>query len=625
MKRLLVALAVTAAILVLAVIFITKRASHSSRIAELLPAETVALIHLPDIPRSRDRWTKTALYQIAHEPEVLAFLERPESKIPQRSKIDDRVAQVKRIDPREAFIAVTAITDANVPKVIAGFSYHGKKTDVDALLAELRKTAQRIAPAGKSDIIKSGANEIETFTNGQTTFAASFKEDWFFLTDDLDLMKNTLDRFDGKSPSALRDNVDFRAAVSQMPIDFDALTFVQMQTLADRLVTLISAANPSNSDAHQFDELKKIHAFAGTTKMEGENMRDTMFVLKSDVPKRDTMGEDGMAVTSANTLLYYAALLVKPANFQMPNMAALNALGYAQFIQPLMTSFNAKGLTADDFWTAFGPEISVIADWPAASQIPAPLVALDVHDKAKAQSFLDAVSQTGWTRQDVDGTPFYQFPAGGFAMVQIAPTLAITDKFVLLGLNFDAVKSAVARSRSTDARLDKQAAFTKAADMVKKPTLGFAYIDARTLFERIYGPLRPFAMMWAAFIKGSSDYVDVSKLPATETISKHLGQIVYSARSLDNGVLSESVGPVTMTQAMFGLGIGAGAAAVPLLQKQMAHPNGALMPQTAPSPAMSATGMSPAPAAPPAAPMPPAPPAAPAPAAMPSAQPLVTP
>ena len=45
--------------------------------AALLPAETVVLASIPDLPRTAARWQKTILAKIGAEPEMKAFLERP--------------------------------------------------------------------------------------------------------------------------------------------------------------------------------------------------------------------------------------------------------------------------------------------------------------------------------------------------------------------------------------------------------------------------------------------------------------------------------------------------------------------------------------------------------------------
>src|SRR5450432_4540667 len=94
--------------------------------AELVPADTVLFFQLPDIGETRSRWKKTALYQIAHEPEMQAFLARPKSKLPQADSVRSNVDRALNLDPQEAFVALTSATEST-PKLVAGISFHGKK------------------------------------------------------------------------------------------------------------------------------------------------------------------------------------------------------------------------------------------------------------------------------------------------------------------------------------------------------------------------------------------------------------------------------------------------------------------------------------------------------------------
>lgn len=53
-------------------------------------------------------------------------------------------------------------------------------------------------------------------------------------------------------------------------------------------------------------------------------------------------------------------------------------------------------------------------------------------------------------------------------------------------------------------------------------------------------------LMSAAFMPAMSDYVDVTKLPPAETVTKHLSPIVLSQRYERDGYVTESIGPVTL-------------------------------------------------------------------------------
>ena len=53
--------------------------------------------------------------------------------------------------------------------------------------------------------------------------------------------------------------------------------------------------------------------------------------------------------------------------------------------------------------------------------------------------------------------------------------------------------------------------------------------------------------------------VDVNKLPDTETISRHLNPILYTNRQVADGMLIESSGPITLSQAVMLIAGGVGA------------------------------------------------------------------
>ena len=103
-----------------------------------------------------------------------------------------------------------------------------------------------------------------------------------------------------------------------------------------------------------------------------------------------------------------------------------------------------------------------------------------------------------------------------------------------------------------------------------KPNLAMTFIDTKPLFERTYTTLKPLAMFGAAFAGPQlNDFIDLGKLPDGEAVAKHLSPIILSEKSDDQGILVESVGPVTFIQASAGLGVIAGAAAAPMLQQRL--------------------------------------------------------
>jgi len=131
----------------------------------------------------------------------------------------------------------------------------------------------------------------------------------------------------------------------------------------------------------------------------------------------------------------------------------------------------------------------------------------------------------------------------------------------------DALKRGAMRYDGHGAGLEGTDGFKKAAALVEEPTRSFAYVDTKAIFGRTYGLFRGVASM--GFVPHLSEYVDVGKLPAPETITRHLSPMVASASERDGGLLMESAGPVPSAEAVVVTVIGVGAAALPLVEQQM--------------------------------------------------------
>ena len=146
----------------------------------------------------------------------------------------------------------------------------------------------------------------------------------------------------------------------------------------------------------------------------------------------------------------------------------------------------------------------------------------------------------------------------------------MTGKFVLIGLSADSVSKGLARLKSGEGHLDATSAFASASKCVTAPTSGFGYIDLRTLFERGYEPLKSLMGVSLAFTSEAGQYLDAGKLPSAQTISRHLGPIVYSQATMEHGTLIESTGPVTFNQILLGVTAGVIGSALPAMESALA-------------------------------------------------------
>ncbi len=239
---------------------------------------------------------------------------------------------------------------------------------------------------------------------------------------------------------------------------------------------------------------------------------------------------------------------------------------------PIEKALTARGLRLADFGQAFGPELGAVLDWPGAEMQPALLLALDVRDREKARGFVEAFTATDpaqppWKREDQVSATLYLSPGTGVPM--LTPALALSEKFLVLGLSRDAVTASLARLQSDAPRLDAGEPFRTASGTVRPPTGGFAYLDARRLFERAYGFARPFLAMSLALDPQSAQSVDAGKLPSAEAIAKHLGPSVYSQADTEHGTLIESAGTLTANQLVVSALAVSGVAAFPMIQQTL--------------------------------------------------------
>ncbi len=564
-------LALVVLIAIAAAFFVWKKvAGPHTRATELAPAETIFFAHLPDIKRTAFRWSQTGLAKIGEEAEVQEFLAKPRANLPQMRAWDEKLAKIARLVPGEAFVAVTSI-DGPTPRFLAGFSYLGRQADAEALLAEPRAELKRAWPAGKSDVTMQGKTQIETFTYQDTTVGEAFCDDWYFISNDLELLRRTIDAVpQGLGANALAANALFQKSTARLPADGEAVIYAQVGVLSERLVSLLVASGQA-LDPKQVADLKKMQAVAWGTKFEGAQMRDTLFLLSPGNAAEPPLPRSTLAFSSPSTFLTYAAAV--PATIEVPESSlALGAFlpGFAA----MQKGLSDKGLKWGDFGKAFGPEFGVVANWVENSGQPSALLALDVRDAATAKGFIEVFTgglpgSPAWGRKEESGVTIYQSTAAP-GLITVTPSAALTEKFLVIGFSPAEIAAALEQLKTGQPMIAGTPAYGETVKAVGAPTAGFGYLDLKTFFERTYGMLRPFIAMSLAFSPDSGKYIDAGKLPNTETISKHLTPSVYSQSVTSEGTLIESVGTLTFNQVFVGVLGGAVAAAFPMIESAFA-------------------------------------------------------
>jgi hypothetical protein len=227
-------------------------------------------------------------------------------------------------------------------------------------------------------------------------------------------------------------------------------------------------------------------------------------------------------------------------------------------VQKVFQDFATSGIAADDWKAAFGLELGALADWPSSAHWPSFLLTLPVLEMAKASKIIEAFTRADegsiWTQTDKDGVRYFSKQSAA-TLVAITPTIALSDRILIAGLNPVSVEEAVKRSASSSSELSNLQTYKAAERLLPAPTNFFSYVDTALLYSRLDASLRPMLLMAAAFMPAIGRSVDLAKLPSPEVITKHLSPIVSSQRYDRDGYVAESLGPITLDQAAIGLAI----------------------------------------------------------------------
>ena len=182
------------------------------------------------------------------------------------------------------------------------------------------------------------------------------------------------------------------------------------------------------------------------------------------------------------------------------------------------------------------------AHWPSL------FVTLPVTDPAKAGRILDALlhgdEEGSWTETEKEGVRYFSKQSVA-SFVAITPTIALSDRILIFGMNPESVEEALKRSNSGSSEFAASQTYKTAVGLLPAPTNFFAYIDSALLYSRLDASLRPMLLMAAAFVPAVAGSIDPGKIPAAEVITKHLSPIVSSQRYDGDGYIAESIGPIT--------------------------------------------------------------------------------
>ncbi len=542
------------------------RAAGSTAAVAYLPADTQVLLAIPDLNKACADGQATDLYKIWSEPEVQAFLAKPLSKLPPHPEVDEALAKVGKLGLTNLFIALASLDESsNEPRIVAGFQFKGSSADVDGLLGKAKEEFRKQHPAAKADLVNYEGHAIETVTwDEHSTLASAYLGDWYLAANDLALLKATLDRAEHRGPAGsqptLDKDPDYTTVMAKLPAGHATLVYARPKSFLTKIFDLAEASGQA-VDAAQRAEAEKVKAIGATTTFEGGKVRDTIYVHAPGISQElAKLQRSSLPLTTRDTVFYASSMINIPKKFALPagtgddeGAAGTTPYAFLQKLGELGKRLNASGITLETFQAAFINEASLHIDWPADRAQPTLIVSLDVRDRDAAGKFVDHLTTAlsggdeDWETSEKDGLTLHSLDLPN--VPNLAPTLTVTPKHLLFGLNAPEVQAAAAREAAPAPNFTASDAYQAASGEVGKPNVSFGYLDSKTFFERFYGTLKPFALTASFLLPQINDYVDLGKLPEPETVAKHLSPTVLSESYTADGCLYESVGSFTYGQA----------------------------------------------------------------------------
>jgi hypothetical protein len=553
MKKALPVILVLAALAVAIAVFLKRKGGNldmpAGLAAELAPAETILFLEIPDPARTRERWKDTNLYKLSQEPEWKEFAGNWENFVAEDAVFKNVSAvfgDLQKADPAGAYLALTSL-EGSTPKIVGGFPYRGKKSDVEATVRKLKEKLLEMWPAAKSELTTYEGIEVETLKDLKFTAAMAYRENWFFFATDTDLLLKTLSRSLKKAdaPPSLAKDPLWIESNSQGSADPDLRLWAKWSVFAEKLNAVAMMSGPGGMAGMK--DPNPAQAIVYTWKLDGPLMRDRLYFHLAQAPKDEPLANRSLGFTQPATYAYLAANLAGQEERLKSAIQSLGTMGLTQAVKEVLSP---KGLKIEDLFTTFGPELAIMSAWEAGGiTLPDAFAAAEVKDKAKARLFAEVIAdemkKSGEVLHRTEGDTAI-WTMGG-PVPYLKPTVAVNGTHLMFALNGMALSAGMKQlaEKGPNLATHPESQYSAALKTVVPPTGMLFYVDMKNLFERIYDKVKPMIAFSLVGNPQVGKHFDAAKLPQAATISRHLAPIILSQGTLGKGWLIEGTGSIS--------------------------------------------------------------------------------
>jgi len=562
MKRVIAVLVLLTAVVAAALVYFALK-KPAPRAADLLPESTLALLDIPDLSKSRTEFAKTEFYALWHEPEVQAFLAKPLAALREASA---SVGAPKDADTigglafdamqGEAFLAVTHVTLFPVfnPGLIAGVDVRTKRIEAVAGLYKLEGQLKHAYPKGtyqKKEYL--GVKYTLWETDPGFPVCHAFFNSLVVFTLGEDSMRDMIASWTGQVPrdfKRLANSDKFKNVQQHASTNHEFLAYFNVEEVLGLVGPLLAFA-PQTAGVYQ--KFSRIQTAAYSLSFQDRGIQDVGFVAySSSVPKPTPPTQrKTLALTTPDALVYSVGSADLAATYEEVMQSLSQSgnenlmLAAGQFQQGLRSRGIRMG---EDVLQRLGPEFAVVANWHPGTRSPGIAIVSEVTDADKLRPALDAAMDA--LRESYAGTnetlPWDVTEGAGQKLRSVhigpglpAPTYALTDQFFILASNPDYARALLIQAKELKPTLATSTVYQQSMKRLPANGSSYGYVDLGGLFTSLYGLMKSVLTG-----TGSNPFVDVSKLPQSETIAKHLFPLVSATVSEPQQTTSTSFSPV---------------------------------------------------------------------------------
>jgi hypothetical protein len=562
MKKVIAVLLLLIAVVTAAIIYFTV-GKPAPRAATLLPESTLAFVDIPDLSKSRAEFTKTEFYALWHEPEVQAFLTQPLAALREAStsvgapKDADTIGGlIFEAMQGEVFLAVTHVTLFPVfnPGLVAGVDVRSKRIEAMAGLYKLEGQLKHSYPKGTfQDKEYLGVKYTLWETDPGFPVCHAFFNSLVVFTFGEDAMRDMIASWTGQVPrdfKRLADSAKFKNVQQHASPNHEFLAYFNVEEMLNLVGPLLAFA-PQTAGLYQTFSRTQTASYSLTFMDRGIN--DVGFVsYSSSAPKLTPPSQrKTLALTAPDTLVYSVGSADLSATYDnvMQSLAQSGNADLIFTVGQFQDALRSRSIRmSEDILQKLGPEFAVIANWRASARWPGVAIVSEVTDADKLRPALDVAMNA--LRENLGGTndslPWDVTEAAGQTLRSVhigralpAPTYALTDRFFILASDPDYARELLVQAKESKPTLATSPVYQQSMKRLPVNGSSYGYADLQGLFTSLYGLIKPVVAR-----AGGNPFIDVGKLPQSETIAKHLFPLVSATVSEPQQTTATSFSPL---------------------------------------------------------------------------------